>query len=183
MSHTLLLVLAPAILVTSFISGVFGMAGGMMLMAIMLLVIPVGTAMVLHGVTQLTANAWRAWLWRSHIAWRVVVRYVLGLVAALAMMGTIAFVPDRGVVLIALGLSPFVALAVPQRLAPQVDRPYGVQRCGFMICFMNLLVVVSVPLLDIFFVRSQMNRHHVVATKASCQTLAHTAKLFYFGAL
>ena len=37
---------------TSFLSGVFGMAGGMILVGILLVMIPVPEAMMLHGVTQ-----------------------------------------------------------------------------------------------------------------------------------
>jgi uncharacterized protein len=59
--------LTAAILSTSFISGVFGMVGGMILMGVLLAIMPVAAAMVLHGVTQMASNGWRAWLWRTHI--------------------------------------------------------------------------------------------------------------------
>src|SRR5690606_21959178 len=39
---------------------------------------------------------------------------------------------------------------------------------------------VSGPLLDAFFIRTQMDRRAVVATKAACQTVSHMAKLVYF---
>jgi uncharacterized membrane protein YfcA len=183
MSLAVLFSLAAAVLFTSFVSGVFGMAGGMMLMAIMLAMVPVGTAMVLHGVAQLTSNAWRAWLWRTYVDWRVVRRYLAGLALAVGSMGLVAFAPDRGMVLIALGVLPFLVLALPDRLVPQVDRPYGAQLCGVFNGLVNLLAGVSGPLLDVFFVRSDMDRRTVVATKAACQSFAHATKLVYFGAL
>ena len=49
-----------AVLATSFLSGVVGMAGGMILMGILLLMMDVTAAMVLYGVTQTAANGWRA---------------------------------------------------------------------------------------------------------------------------
>jgi len=183
MSLAVLLLLASAIVFTSFVSGVFGMAGGMMLMAIMLAVVPVSTAMVLHGVAQLTSNTWRAWLWRAYVDWRVVRRYLVGLAFAAGFLGLVAFAPERGTVLIALGVLPFLALALPDRLVPQVDRPYGAQLCGVLNGAVNLLAGVSGPLLDAFFVRSGMDRRTVVATKAACQSFAHATKLVYFGAL
>ena len=64
-------VLGVSAFVTSFISGILGMAGGMILMGILLAVMPVSGAMMLHGVTQMASNGWRAWLWRSEIDWRV----------------------------------------------------------------------------------------------------------------
>lgn len=183
MSVAVLISLAAAVVFTSFVSGVFGMAGGMMLMALMLALVPVGTAMVLHGVAQLTSNTWRAWLWRTYIDWAVVRRYLVGLALAVGSLGMMAFAPERGTVLIALGILPFLALALPDRLVPQVDRPYGAQLCGVFNGLVNLLAGVSGPLLDVFFVRSNMDRRMVVATKAACQSFAHLTKLVYFGAL
>ena len=53
-------VIAVASLVTSFISGILGMAGGMILMGVLLALLPLPAAMLLHGISQLTANGWRA---------------------------------------------------------------------------------------------------------------------------
>jgi len=70
--------LAASVIACSFISGIFGMAGGMILMGILLLFVPVAQAMMLHGAAQLASNGWRAWLWRAHIRWRGVGFYLLG---------------------------------------------------------------------------------------------------------
>ena len=51
--------LAVVAVVTSFISGIFGMAGGMLLIGFLLLFLPVPVAMVFHGVIQIAANGWR----------------------------------------------------------------------------------------------------------------------------
>jgi uncharacterized membrane protein YfcA len=61
--------LTASVLSTSFISGVFGMAGGMILMGLLLLFMPLAPAMVLHGLTQIAANLARAWSWRSSGRW------------------------------------------------------------------------------------------------------------------
>ena len=61
-----------AVIVTSAISGVFGMAGGLILMLILAQFVAVAPAMVLHGVAQFVSNGWRAVLWRRWIAWRIV---------------------------------------------------------------------------------------------------------------
>ena len=51
---------AVAALGTSFLSGIFGMIGGLVLMGVLLLFLPVPAAMTLHAITQMTANGWRA---------------------------------------------------------------------------------------------------------------------------
>jgi uncharacterized membrane protein YfcA len=55
---------AAAIVSTSFVSGIFGMAGGMILMGILLAFMPMAPAMVLHGLVQISATGWRARQWR-----------------------------------------------------------------------------------------------------------------------
>lgn len=55
-----MLLLAFAAFATSVLSGVFGMAGGLILMGVYATVLPVATAMVLHGTTQIAANGMRA---------------------------------------------------------------------------------------------------------------------------
>ncbi len=71
MTPVVILAFATTVFVTSFIAGVFGMAGGMLLMGTLLLMVSVPDAMVLHGVAQMASNGWRALLWRRYIMWRV----------------------------------------------------------------------------------------------------------------
>jgi hypothetical protein len=52
-----LAVIGGTILISSFISGTFGMAGGMVLLGVLLVYFPVTTAMVLFSIIQLVANA------------------------------------------------------------------------------------------------------------------------------
>ena len=48
---------------TAFLSGMFGMAGGLILIGVLLALMPVPEAMALHAVTQMASNGWRALLW------------------------------------------------------------------------------------------------------------------------
>jgi uncharacterized membrane protein YfcA len=64
--------LGALMVATAFLSGLFGMAGGMILIGVLLMLMPLPTAMVLHAITQMASNGWRAFLWRAHIRWRPV---------------------------------------------------------------------------------------------------------------
>ncbi|MFN3460229.1 MAG: sulfite exporter TauE/SafE family protein, partial [Oceanibaculum sp.] len=101
-----LLSLVAAVLATSFLSGIFGMLGGLILMALLLLVLPVPAAMSLHAVTQMTANGWRALLWHRYILWRVMPGYIAGSAIAFAILTWISFQPHAAWVYIGLGLVP-----------------------------------------------------------------------------
>ncbi len=183
MSPGSIAVLALAFLSTAFLAGIFGMAGGMILMVVLLAQMPVPEAMMLHGVAQMTANLWRALLWHGYIEWRIFSRYGLGLLVAVAMFAFVVLVPDRATVLIVLGLVPMLAMIVPERWAPKADRPGGAEIAGFASTAIQLVSGVSGPLLDLFFVRTSLDRRRIVATKAACQTVTHITKLLYFGSL
>jgi uncharacterized protein len=173
---------AVLVLCTSFIAGVFGMAGGMILMGGLLLILPVATAMVLHGITQLASNGWRAVLWRAHVEWRIVLRYSVGLLASAGLFSLVSFVPDQRLVFVFLGLVPFIPFLVPQRHVPRATARGGAESCGFICTSMQFVSGVSGPTLDLYFVNTDIGRRAIVATKACCQVVTHLAKIIYFGA-
>ena len=179
----LVAILAVSGLATSFISGILGMAGGMILMGVLLALMPVPAAMMLHGVSQLASNGWRAMLWREAVVWRVFRGYALGALVSMALFILFAFVVSKPVALIVMGLTPFVALALPEKLHLNVERPFHPLACGAICSALALMAGVSGPILDIFFVRSKMGRHAVVATKAMTQSFSHILKITYFGGI
>jgi uncharacterized membrane protein YfcA len=179
----ILAALAVVAVVTSFISGIFGMAGGMLLIGFLLLVLPVPVAMVFHGVIQIAANGWRSWLWRDHIRWKVVLQFGLGCAFSLVVFSALTFVPSKPLVLLTVGLTPFVALAVPQRIAPNIERFGQAFVAGAIGGALQLVAGVTGPLLDIFYVRTGMSRQANVATKAAAQVTGHLTKVIYFGTL
>lgn len=179
----LLAFLGAVSLVTSFISGVLGMAGGMILMGVLLAVLPVAAAMTLHGVTQFASNGWRALMLRDAIRWRIFGGYAVGAAVAVGVFMLLQIVLHKPAALIALGLTPFIALALPDRLHLNVERRGHAFSCGLVCMGLSLTAGVAGPMLDTFFVRSQLRRHAVIATKAATQALTHLAKVAYFGGI
>jgi len=182
-SVAILLLLAVSALVTSFISGILGMAGGMILMGVLLAVVPLPVAMMLHGITQLASNAWRGLMWRKEVDWRVFRGYMYGAIAMTVFFAIVKLVVSKPVALIAMGLTPFITLALPEKLHLNVERPGHPFACGAICSALSLTAGVSGPILDVFFVRSQMGRHAVVATKAMTQSFTHILKITYFGGI
>ena len=178
---TLIIVLAS--FATAFLSSIFGMLGGLILMGILVSLIQVGPAMILHGLIQMTSNGYRAWLNQKDINWKIIGTLFLGNIIAMATLFFIAFVPDRITVLFALGILPYIAWAMPNNLAFDVTKtPIGIL-AGMVVVGTNLLAGVGGPLLDVFFQRVEMTRHQVVATKAVAQFLGHVSKVIFFGGL
>ena len=183
MSLLVIAIILGAALFTSFVSSIFGMLGGLLLMAVLITIMSTGSAMVLHGLIQFVSNSYRAFLNRKAIQWRIISVFLIGAIAALCSLAFVSFVPNEATVLIALGLLPFIAAGVPNRLALDISRPYMPMLVGLIVVPVNVLTGVGGPILDIFFQRVSLTRHQVVATKAVIQALAHTTKIIYFGIL
>ncbi|RYZ10829.1 MAG: sulfite exporter TauE/SafE family protein [Alphaproteobacteria bacterium] len=181
MSSAIVGIILAATLITSAISGVFGMAGGLILMGVLASYVPVATAMVLHGFIQLISNFSRAVLWSKHISWALIGRYALGIGAALVVLLMISWRPTQVMVFIMLGLTAMLVW-IPKKLVDiNVERPFQAELCGFLVQTLNTLSGVAGPLLDLFFVKTQLTRQTVVATKAATQVMAHAVKIGFWG--
>lgn len=167
---------------TATLSGIFGMAGGLVLMGTLAFVLPVSAAFVTHGILQLVANGWRAILHRQHVSWPIIFNYALASIAAGLVVMAISFTPSRPALFLMLGLVPMLVW-LPRRWI-ELDaskRPHALTS-GFLVTLVNLTAGVAGPLLDIFFVRTALTRHQIVATKAATQVFSHLAKIVVYGA-
>ena len=167
--------------VTAFLSSIFGMLGGLILMGVLITILPVGAAMVLHGLIQATSNGYRAWINRKDIDWKIILTILVGSIFSLILFYFIAFEPSKILVLFVLGLLPYLAWAVPRELSFNITKPITGVLAGGVVVASNLLSGTGGPILDIFFQKVDMTRHEVVATKAVAQTLGHISKILFFG--
>lgn len=178
MTHLLLLAL---VLITATISGVFGMAGGLMLMGGLTLAMPVSAAMVTHGAVQFVSNGWRAILHRKHIDWPIILFYGAGSACAAGLLALVTYAPTKAWVYLLLGLVPGLAWLPKDRFNLDAAKPVHAVACGFFVTGLNVVAGVSGPLLDVFFVRTALTRHQIVATKAATQAFSHSVKMVFYG--
>jgi len=183
MTPAALAIIGGTIVVSSFISGVFGMAGGMVLLGVLLVYFDVATGMVLFSIIQLTANGWRALHWRQFVLWPIFVWYVVGSLLAFAVMRYVAYVPDKAMVYILLGLMPFTVEALPESLRPNIEWRGVPFITGIFTTVIQFLAGVGGLFLDIFFNKSRLDRKTTNATKAITQTFSHVLRAAYFGSL
>ena len=182
MSFLIAAFIAAMAFATATLSGVFGMAGGLVLMGALALVLPVQAAFVSHGVLQLVANGWRTVLHRRHVRWAIVGWYALASLAAGLVVSLLSFAPSKPLLFLLLGLVPWLTW-LPQRwINLDAARPTQAFLSGLSVTGLNLTAGVAGPLLDIFFVRTELTRHAIVATKAATQVFAHLAKIVVYGA-
>lgn len=167
---------------TAMLSGVFGMAGGLVLMGVLALVLPVSAAFVTHGLLQMVANGWRAILHARHVRWDIVGWYALASLTAGVIVALIAYTPSKPVLYLLMGLVPGLVWLPQKALRLDAAKPAHALTSGFLVTALNLTAGVAGPLLDIFFVRTELTRHAIVATKAATQVFSHLAKILVYGA-
>ena len=165
------LIIAFATLLTSIISGALSMAGGVILMGVLSLLLPVSAAMVLHGVAQTASNGSRVVFHRTHILWPVLIPYLIGALAAVAIFTVFIFVPQKVLIFIGVGLFPFLSLAIPDQLNLDIERPVVATICGFLVTATQLVAGASGPVLDL----CSMSRAGSLAIRSSPpnQSLRH----------
>jgi uncharacterized membrane protein YfcA len=181
LSSAALLVVAVSIFVTSFISGIFGMAGGLILLGILLLFMDVAPAMILFGSIQTAANGWRATLWWRHVHWGIVARFLVGSTSVFLLLRTMAVLPNKATLYLTLGLLPFAADLLPRRFTADITRPGVPYVAGGIIIVLQLLAGAAGHILDVFFQKSPLDRKTIVGTKAVTQVAGHLYRILYFG--
>ena len=162
------------------------MAGGIILLSVMVLFFEPVTAIALHGLIQLVSNASRGIIQRRHVKWRLTWRFALLLLpmGTLGVQLTFALPPLVSRVLIGL----FVLAATwrptwlmlgthPGEILP--ERRFVL--LGGVVGFLGVLVGATGPLAAPFFLNLGLSRQGVVGTKAATQTLGHLSKTLIFG--
>ena len=174
------LVILATVLATAVLSGVIGMAGGVLLMAVLVTLLPVASAMILHGAVQAASNGARFLFLREHVMWEILPFYAVGALVAVLLFVSVAFVPDPAMVLILVGSFPWLARLVPTLRGLDVRRPVTGAACGVAVTAAQLLAGASGPLLDAFYLRTEVDRRCIVATKALTQAAGHVLKIGYY---
>jgi len=176
------LVILIAVFLTSALSAMLGMAGGLVLMGVLALILPVPAAMVAHGMVQSVSNGWRAVLLRRYVLWRALGLYLAGSAVAALALFSVQIVLERAWLLVVLGLVPLLVWLPAGRWTLDASRPVHAIAAGVLVTGLNVVAGVSGPLLDVFFQNTDADRRAIVATKAATQVAAHGVKVAYYAA-
>jgi uncharacterized membrane protein YfcA len=170
--------LMAASLLTSALSAVVGMGGGIALLAAMASLLPAPVVVPLHGVIQLFSNGTRALVMFQHIHRKVFALYMLPSIAGV-LLGARLYVgnelpwfrPAVGVFIL--------GYLVTLRFQPHVGRfPLGwYAPLGFVVGAFAALIGATGPLIAPFFLRDDLGPREIVATKAAIQITTHAAKI------
>lgn len=171
---------ASFVFFTSAFSGVFGMAGGLILLWALMLIFPPATAIAVQGFIQLTSNASRAWFSRAFIDLWISLPVIVGLLISAVIFLWISYTPNLAVISIAIGLLPILVWIPRSWFVFDAARPAQGLLCGLLAGALNVGVGTSGPIIDVFFIRTLRDRRTVIGTKAFLQALSHVVKIAFY---
>jgi uncharacterized protein len=182
MAPTLLTVGFLAALLTSMISAVIGMGGGITLLAVMVCFLDYPAVIALHGCIQLVSNLSRTTLFLRSIRWKVFLQFLTGALP-LSFLG-ITVVQDCNPEMLKISIGVFIlfSLYFPIRKLPEFKRLKGsFLMAGMLAGSVSLVVGATGPLIAPFFLVSNLKKEEIIATKAICQSVIHILKILLFG--
>ena len=185
------LILIIAAFITSSISAVLGMGGGIILLGIMAIMIPEGYAVVaLHGIIQLVSNFTRSFVFRQHIKKDIIRQYLPGALLGLSLSALIIFIlitlfqVDSAKEIKIDFLKPLIGIFIlwflfGRRPQPKDDHPnfFGV---GLVSGLTTVFIGATGPLIAPFFLKGKLTKETIIANKAICQAMSHAGKIPLF---
>jgi uncharacterized membrane protein YfcA len=182
-SIPILIVLAFSTFATSMISGMMGMAGGFLLLVVLASLVETAYVVPLLSSVQLISNTARLTLFIKNINWKVVAYFLTGLCPG-AVMGILIFqMLPKPLIKLMMGLITLVMIYLPKSekesgLGTRIFLPVG-----FLAGLFGIFFGATGPLTAPFFIRNNIVKEELIATKATCQALIHLANLLLFGSI
>jgi len=179
-------VLCGASLLTAGVSAVLGMAGGIMLLAVMLLFLEPAVAIPVHAIVQLTSNSSRVVIHARQIRRDLLWPFVLLLLPAGMLTVPLAQHLPADALRLAIGCFVIVATWHSQWLLLGFDPQRIALRPRFAIVgagagALGPLIGATGPFIAPFFLGIGLSRFELIGTKAACQASGHFAKMILFG--
>ena len=189
MSSWIVIVLVVAAVLTATVSAILGMAGGIMLQAVMLFMLPLTIVVPIHGAVQLCSNATRLLVYWRNMEARVVGRFALGALGGglcgWLFLDSVRPIPGSAAERILEAVIGAVILATTFLPRPKLERRMGDNvfiGVGAAATCIGILIGAVGPFIAPFFMREGMVKERLIATKAACQAVTHVFKIAAFGA-
>lgn len=172
------LILGIGSILTSLLSAVVGMGGGIVLLALMTTFLPYPVVIPIHGLVQLVSNSYRSYHLKNSIRWDIAKPLFIGLpFGVLISIFILKRIDDYTIPLILIIVLIFYSVFKPKRLPPLIIPTKGFFFVGIIVGILSLLIGAMGPFLAPFFLRPDMKKEEIIATKAICQMGGHLLKI------
>ena len=166
---------------TSALTATFGLGGGLAMLALMGIFVPVAALIPVHGAVQLGSNSGRAWHQRAHIRWEIAAPFIAGsIIGAIVGAFIVIQLPDA-VMKLVLGL--FI-IGITWATIPGMDRVgrAGLAVASALLAVLSMMLGATGPLLSAILAQIiPGDRKALVATMAGGMAVQHVLKIIVFG--
>ena len=164
--------------VTSVISAVAGMGGGVVLLSIMTFFLGIEVIVPIHGIVQLASNSTRTFSLLSNVKRNIFFPAVLTMpIGTYLSVQLIQSIQNREVLYFLIAGIIFYTLFKPKKMPSLQIPPWSFSILGFVAGFLNPLIGATGPLLAPFYLRDDLKKEEIIATKAAVQTFGHLIKI------
>jgi uncharacterized membrane protein YfcA len=174
--------LVVAAFLSSSLTAVLGLGGGMLLISVMSVFLPPAAIVPVHGVVQFASNASRGAFSAKDIRRDILWPFLIGcLIGTLAGSRVVLKVPNEFLPM-PLGIFILTMTWLPQ-IKKKLWFPGRFLSLGFVQAFLTLFVGATGPLNMPFLIRAGLSRDQLVVTGAAFMTIVHLVKIITFSLL
>lgn len=175
------LLLIIASFFTSAITASFGLGGGVMMLALMGLFIPVAALIPVQGIVQLGSNTGRALVQRAHVQTSIMKPFLIGsLFGAIVGGFTVVQLPDQVMKVLLGAFILIITWAKIPGLKSLTDLGLAVAS-GIIACLSMFLGATGPLMVSVLGAMIHDDRKALVATSAAAMTVHHGLKVIVFG--
>ena len=164
---------------TSFVAGVVGLGGGLMLIAILPSFLPIQALIPIHGFTQMFSNVSRAYFGYKHIQFEVVPKFLIGSILGVSL---IALILDMiSIEYIPLFIGSYILLSLWSKSFNEKIKKYeNYYLIGFLQSGLSVIVGATGPLTTTLLLKEYEDKDKVVSTAALLMSITHSMKVLVF---
>ena len=186
-----IVILILSAFITSSISAVLGMGGGIILLGIMAIIIPEGYKVIaLHGMVQLFSNTTRTYVFRKYVKTQLIKQFfngaLIGISFSVGIIITLIYyfdVQSANEIKVEV-LKPFIGLFIVWNLFLKGPKKAKIVKSfvpvGLVAGLSSIFVGAVGPLIAPFFLVKSFNKEHIIANKAAAQMITHLSKIPLF---
>ena len=173
------LILALVAFLTSTITAVVGIGGGMMLIAIMPSFLLLNALIPVHGLTQISSNLSRAVFGYKDVQYEVIPKFLIGSFIGIGIFTGILNLISLEYVPLFIGAYILLSLW-SAKFNEKIKKYESYFLAGFFQTGLSMVVGATGPLTMTLLLKDFKNKDKVVATSAALMSITHILKVFVF---
>ena len=185
------LILITTALITSSISAVLGMGGGIILLGIMAIIIPQGFLVIaLHGIIQLVSNLTRTYVFKKYLRFKIINQFLIGsfiglIISSFIILFLVKYFNVNSANEIKVDfLKPLIGVFIIWYLFRKKSKKSKDNKSFYFVGGISGISTVFIgatgPLIAPFFLNKKLTKENIIANKAACQAITHLGKIPLF---